>query len=153
MKIKLSVLVTGFIIGVSSALAQAFLGVTSPPGYGVCMVGHPRDLMGWVINQIFGTRFVIQHISQEIPVLTAIGVLVGSAVAAKQHKEFGFVPARDQLKSFILGFLVINFGLILGACPLRAVVSTAYGDLIILVGLIFIVVGAIAGAERIRRRR
>jgi len=153
MKVKLSAFVTGIVIGVTSALAQAFLGVAPPPAYGVCMVGHPRDLMVWVVNHILGVHFEMQLISWEIPVLTAIGVLIGSVVGAMQHKEFKFVVARDPIKSFIFGFLVINFGLILGACPLRAIVYTAYGNLVMLVGFISIVAGVITGVEYMRRRR
>lgn len=153
MEFKVSVFITGLVIGVSSALAQAFLGVKSLLGYGVCMVGHPRDLMGWLLNRIFGINLGIQQVSLEIPVLTALGVLIGSVLAAMQHNEFRFRAAHDSLKSFVLGFIVVNFGLLVGACPLRAIVYAAYGDLIMLVGLISIIAGALAGAEYIRRRR
>jgi hypothetical protein len=44
---------------------------------------------------------------------------------------------------FVLGVLVVNFALILSACPIRASLRTAHGDVIALVGLVCIGIGAI----------
>lgn len=88
----------------------------------------------------------------DIPVLTAIGVLTGSAIATLQYNEFRPTKVRDPLAIFIKGFLVANFALTLGACPLREIVYMAYGNLHAVVGFLFIMVGVIAGAEYLKRR-
>jgi len=149
---RLSAFATGLVIGVGAALAQAFLGVAPPVAYGICMVGHARDLVAWLMNHILGTRFEMQPVSLEIPVLTVIGVLTGSAIAALQRKEFKSARVRNPVVVFILGFLIVNFALMLGACPLRAIVYMSYGNIHMVIGFLFIVAGVITGVEYIRRR-
>lgn len=149
---RFSAFVTGLVIGVGAALAQAFLGVAPPVAYGICMVGHARDLVTWIMNHILGTRFEMQTVSLEIPVLTVIGVLTGSAIASFQRKEFKAARVRNPVVVFVLGFLIVNFALVLGACPLRAIVYASYGNIHMITGFLFIVAGVIAGVEYIRRR-
>lgn len=148
----LSVFIAAFAIGSLSALAQAFLGVAPPVAYGVCLVGHPRDLLVWITNNILGTGFAIQPVSVELPVLTVIGILAGSAISAAQRKEFRLGKVRSPALMFILGFLVANFALTLGACVLRAVVFIAYGNLHMIIGFLCIVTGVIAGVEYLKWR-
>jgi len=145
------VFATALLIGTLSALAQAFLSVAPPVAYGICLVGHPRDLLVWTTNLILGTTFQMQPVSANIPVLTAIGVLTGSAIGALQHKEFRPSRLRNPALMFILGFLVANFALTLGACILRTIVFMAYGNLHATIGFLCIVAGAIAGVEYLKR--
>jgi len=144
--------IVAFAIGSLAALAQAFLGVAPPVAYGICMVGHPRDLLVWITNSILGTGFAIQPVSVEVPVLTVVGILAGSAISAAQRKEFRTSSVRSPALTFILGFLVANFALILGACVLRAVVFAAYGNLHMIIGFLCIVTGVVAGVEYLKRK-
>jgi hypothetical protein len=112
-------------------------------------------LINSIINPIAGTNLGIAGIVTSIPTLTIIGVLLGSFVAALVFKEFKITKAKfnvSYIKMFILGLLVMNFALILSACPVRASLRVAHGDIIALVGLICIGVGAILGTIVLERK-
>ena len=56
MKLKLGfnlVFITGLIMGVSAAAAQADFEVQPPEAYGIGLLGHPRDLVSLVSNNLF----------------------------------------------------------------------------------------------------
>jgi len=145
----------GAIIGFLAASLQQIASMTKPPAYGFCMACHARDLINSIINPIAGTNLGIAPIVTSIPTLTIIGVLLGSFVAAIIYKEFKVTKAKfnvSYLKMFILGILVMNFALILSACPIRTSLRVAHGDIIALVGLICIGIGAIIGTMVLERR-
>lgn len=145
----------GAIIGFFAASLQQIASMTKPPAYGFCMACHARDLINSIINPIAGTNLGIAGIVTSIPTLTIIGVLLGSFVAAIIFKEFKVTKAKfnvSYLKMFILGILVMNFALILSACPIRTSLRVAHGDIIALVGLICIGIGAIIGTIVLERR-
>ena len=83
--------------------------------------------------------------------MMAIGLLIGALISAKQHKELKLREARDPISAFMLGFIVINFGLMIGFCPIRATVLTAYGSIIGLIGIVFIAIGILFGSEYVKR--
>ena len=138
----------GAIIGFLAASLQQLANMTKPPAYGFCMACHVRDMINSVINPIAGTNLGIAGIVTSIPTLTIIGILLGSFVAALVFKEFKVIKAKfniSYIKMFILGLLVMNFALILSACPIRSSLRVAHGDIIALVGLVCIGIGAILG--------
>jgi hypothetical protein len=149
---------TGAVIGFLAASLQKIASMTKPPAYGFCMACHTRDLINGIINflsgaKILGTAPVIEN-PINIPVLTLVGVLLGSFVAALVSKEFRVTKGDSivsLLKMFILGVLVMIFALILSACPIRAALRTAHGDLVALAGLISIGVGAIIATFLLER--
>ena len=59
---------------------------------------------------------------------------------------------RENLLAFILGFLIINFGLLWGSCPIRTAVLSSYGMLFAMLILLVIVIGVIAASEYIKWR-
>ena len=145
----------GAIIGFLAASLQQIASMIKPPAYGFCMACHARDLINSIINPIAGTNLGVAGIVTSIPTLTIIGVLLGSFVAAIIFKEFKVTKAKfnvSYLKMFILGILVMNFALILSACPIRTSLRVAHGDIIALVGLICIGIGAIIGTIVLERR-
>ena len=76
-------------------------------------------------------------------------------MAAILYKEFKVTKANfkvSYLKMFIVGLLVMNFALILSACPIRTSLRLAHGDIIALAGLICIGIGAIIGTIILERR-
>jgi len=79
------------------------------------------------------------------PVLTVIGVVLGALTAAYLHGELQFKSAQKPLSYFINGFLMINFGLIIGSCPIRIVLLSAYGDFTGVFTWICIVAGVLIG--------
>ena len=145
----------GAIIGFLGASLQQIASMIKPPAYGFCMACHARDLINCIINPIAGTNLGIASIVTSIPTLTIIGVLLGSFVAAIIFKEFKLTKAKfnvSYLKMFFLGLLVMNFALILSACPIRTSLRVAHGDIIALIGLICIGVGAIIGTIVLEQR-
>jgi hypothetical protein len=148
--------IAGAIIGFLAASLQQIASMTKPPAYGFCMACHARDLINGLINIAAGTKLGVADIVKIgiIPTLTIIGVLLGSFVAAKIYKEFRVTKAVSRLsmfKMFLLGFLVMNFALILSACPIRASLRVAHGDIVALVGLFCIGIGAIVGTILLER--
>ena len=53
---------------------------------------------------------------------------------------------------FAAGFLMINFGLILGSCPIRVVILSAYGSLMGMAGWACVLAGVGLGILALRWR-
>ena len=146
MKIKLSsykVMGVGLIMGLAAAAVQAYLGVR-PEANGISFIGHPTDLLDWGLNKL-GTNFPVKEDFVVYPALTVVGVMVGSLIAAGRHKELRLQPGpvRKRLAAVTFGFMIANFGLLLGSCPLRASLLVAYGSGLAAVGLTAIVIGVL----------
>ncbi|MEM3403790.1 MAG: hypothetical protein QXJ17_04580 [Nitrososphaeria archaeon] len=139
----------GLAIGFIAVFAQAFLGYTWINSYAFCMVGHPRDFIKWVIAIFTDPSSAIYF----IPLLTSFGVLLGSALASIIHKDFKlFYYSKGNFLTFaMLGFIVINFGLIVGACPVRLLLMSTYGDAIGFIGIFGYVVGITLAIYIMRR--
>jgi len=147
-------LITGLMMGVGAAIVQGYFKVWPPAGEGICAISHPSNLVNWLTNNIFGTDFTIHGIFFGIPVLSSVGWIIGSFIAAWKNKEFKLRrgPVRDNILAFILGFIIINFGLLWGACPIRTAVLASYGEVYAMVIMLVIVVGVIAACEYIKRK-
>jgi hypothetical protein len=150
--VKVSAFQAGLVMGLGAALIQAYFQIGPPPAYGICMVCHPKDLLNWVADHLLGTNWGNVTVSVQAPVLTVVGIVVGAFAAAKQHGEFHLEAAREPIFHFITGFLVINFGLILGSCPIRIIIVSGYGSLIGIAGYACMVVGIVAGSLWLRWR-
>ncbi len=133
----------GIVLGVGAALAQAYFKVIPPVAYGVCMVCHPRDFFNWAADHLFGLDWHYSIASTNWPLLTVIGVIAGALVASAQHGEWKLRPARQPWTFFLNGFLMMNFGLILGSCPIRIVLLSAYGDWTGIIGWLCVVLGVL----------
>jgi hypothetical protein len=138
---KVSPFQAGLVLGLGAALVQAYFKVIPPLAYGVCMVCHPRDLFNWLADHLLGLDWKYSLASTNWPLLTVVGVILGSMTAAALHKELRLQAARQPLSHFINGFLMINLGLIIGSCPIRIVLLSAYGSL----GAVFTWLCIIAG--------
>jgi uncharacterized membrane protein len=152
MKLKFSPLLTGLMIGVWAGLSQAVLDPATPLDYAVTMGRHPADLLNWLLNALFKVNLPVGQISIGWPVPTVIGVIVGAVVASLVHGESGFGTRPFSLGDARNGFLVAIFLWLLGSCPIKAVTWTAYGDLVMLLGVIAIVIGAVFASFYVRRR-
>jgi len=144
MNIKLSsykVMGVGLIMGLAAAAVQAYFKV-SPEANGISFIGHPTDLLDWGLNKL-GTHFPVKEDFIVYPALTVVGVLIGSLAAASRHKELRIQPGpvRKTFAAIIFGFLIANFGLLLGSCPIRASLLVAYGSGLAAIGLTAIVIG------------
>lgn len=145
-------LFTGIAMGVLAAIAQGFFNVQPPVGAGVCGVSHPANLINWISNTLLGTEFTIHGIFVGVPVLTSVGFILGSTVAALKNKEFKFRkgPVRDSMFAFMLGFIIINFALLWGSCPIRTAILASYGMVWAMIVLLAIVAGVVAACEYIK---
>jgi len=145
-------LITGLTMGVLAAVAQGYFEVQPPVGLGVCAITHPSNLVNWVVNNVFGTEFTIHGIFVAVPVLTPIGWIIGSFVAALRNKEFKFRrgPVRENLLAVIFGFLIVNLALLWGSCPIRTVVLASYGWIFAMIIMATIVIGVIVSCEYIK---
>jgi len=150
LKLKVSPLAAGITLGVGASLVQAYFKVFPPVADGFCFVCHPRDLFNWVANSLFGTDWTVSAMSVPLPVLTLVGVILGAFVASCLAKEFKWRPARERIKHFALGFATINFGLLLGACPIRVVLQSAYGDPLGVAGWICVMLGVVVATLAMR---
>ena len=145
-----SVLFAGIILGLGAATIQAYFNLLPPMAYGVCMVCHPKELVNWIADHVLNTHWGYSMAAIDAPILTVAGVILGASVAALRHGEFRLRPARQPVLYFVFGFLMINFGLILGSCPIRIVLLSAYGSLMGFVGWAFVVIGVGAGILAMR---
>ncbi|UCE97560.1 MAG: cytochrome C [Dehalococcoidia bacterium] len=145
-------LITGLMMGILAAAAQGFFEVQPPVGQGVCAITHPSNLVNWLVNNIFGTEFTIHGIFVAVPVLTPVGWIIGSFIAALKNKEFQIRrgPVRENLLAFIFGFLIVNLALLWGSCPIRTAVLASYGWVFAIIILATIVIGVILACEYIK---
>jgi hypothetical protein len=155
LSIKLSTnmaLITGLTMGVLAAAVQGYFGLQPPAGDGICGISHPANIVNWLTNNIFGTNFNIHSIFTTVPVLTSVGFIIGSFIAAIKNKEFKLRrgPVRDNTIAFILGFLIINFGLMWGSCPIRTTILSAYGMHFAMLILGCIVLGVVTACEYVK---
>lgn len=153
----------GLIAGFLAAAAQAFFRVIPPPAYGICIACHMRDLVNWLVIRLYplygtvpgGARFVGAPVSKLVPVLTVVGALVGAHLAARRHGEFRFramrVPWQRPWAEFLLGMGVMVSALLMGGCPIRTALKSAYLDLTAMVGLVAIFLGVVLGCQLLRR--
>ncbi len=149
-KLTESVFVAGLVLGLGAATVQAYFKLIPPTAYGVCMVCHPKELVNWLADHLLNTHWGYSMASINAPILTVIGVAAGAFIASVRNREFQWRPARQPLLFFIFGFLMINFGLILGSCPIRIVILSAYGSFMGMIGVALIVVGVGLGILAIR---
>lgn len=122
--------ITGAVIGLSAAAAQAFFQVQPPVAYGFCMVCHPGTMVQWGMNSYFGTNMPLPKPFVMYPSLLAIGVFLGAFTAANRNKELRWLssPAKKNYMAALLGFLIANFGLIAAGCPVRIGLLVSYGS-------------------------
>ncbi len=147
--------ITGLVIGVSAAAAEAFFGVRPPPAYGYCMVCHPGIMVKWGMNNIFGTDLAISPAFVLFPSLLAVGIVIGAFAAADRNKEVAWqtTPVKNRYKAALFGFLVATFGLVMGACPVRLGLLVSYGSITGVVLLAFLVGGIGLACVYLRLRK
>jgi len=144
---KISPLQTGLVGGFSAILLEVLFKVSPPQAYGLCVACHTRDLVNWIVNHLAGTALGMAPVSKFLPVLTVVGLLIGALAGAIIHKDFQIRKTHNLVSGLIIGFLVMNFALLMGGCPIRMALRTGYGDLVALLGVLAIGVGVIVATE------
>ena len=146
---KIKPFFAGISIGLTFALAQAFLGYHWKNVYAYCTIGHSRDLILWLIL-LFSEPKMVEHI---VPLLSTLGVLFGSFIASKLSKEFHVIgmEKNNAIIMFILGFSAAVFGLIATFCPIRLFMLLSYGDIEVLAGFLGYTLGIFLTIKMMRR--
>ena len=147
---RISVFYAGLCIGLVAVLAQAFLGFTWVGAYGVCTVGHSRDLIRWILDDVIRLEPAVYV----VPLVTTFGIILGSTLSSITNQDFKITHCSQVkfLTSMMLGFIVITFGLIAGACPTRFFLMITYGDIYGLFGIVGYIIGIILVIRLIRWR-
>lgn len=150
--------ILGVIIGILAAGVQGLtISAGGPEAYGFCALCHTRDLVNGLLNAGLGTTLGLAAVSKAaiLPVMSMAGVLIGGFVAAKLGREFRLKTAqvRDILLYFVGGLLLMQFGLLFGACPYRAALRLGYGEFIALIGILGIIAGVWCALTMIMRSR
>ncbi len=142
----------GIIMAIAAVAAGTLFEVRPPEAYGVCMACHGRDLVNWIINDAAGTRLTVAPASLVFPLLTVVGVVIGASIAAHASGEFRFRWPRNALRSFVNGFLVMNFGLLAAGCSTRLSLRVGAGDPLGVIGFMGMVGGIVLATFHMRRR-
>jgi hypothetical protein len=142
----------GFIAGFLAVIAQPIFRIQPPQAYGICIVCHARDLINWIINRIFTSDFDIAEVSINFPLLTTIGIIIGAFISSKSNKEFRLIKTENPIIMFLLGALIVNFGLVIMSCPTRLVLRFSFGDPFAFLALIGLFLGIYLGVAFLRWR-
>lgn len=148
---RVSAVTYGVIAGLLAVGVQLFLGVKPPPAYGICVACHTRDVVNWLSNHLLGTRWEIAPVSLILPLLTAVGMLIGAYAAARRNTERRRVALGGHWRSFIYGILVMNAAIVALGCPTRLLLLSAYGDLLAVLAVGGVVAGILAGTFLLAR--
>ncbi len=142
----------GLTLGLLAVGVEAFFTVHPPTGYGVCIACHGRDLVNWIVNQVTGTSLTVAEVSLVFPVLTVVGVLLGSTLAAVRHGEFRWHWPDNPLRTFLWGFLVMNSALLAAGCSIRLIVQIVRGDSASLLALFGMTAGIVMTTVMMKRK-
>ena len=141
----------GIIAGLLSVLAQPIFKIQPPQAYGICTVCHARDLLNWLSTTIFSFRMESAEVSVNYPLLTTIGLIIGSIISSKLNKEFRMIKTENLLKMFFLGMVVSIFGLLIISCPTRLVLRLSFGDPFAFIAIIGLIIGIGLGVIILRK--
>jgi hypothetical protein len=148
---RVTAVVYGVVAGLLAVGVQVFFKVQPPPAYGICMACHPRDMVSWLVNNLFGANWEIAPVSVVFPLLTTVGVLIGAFIAAQRNGEIRWISLGKNWQSFIYGLLVMNAAIVVLGCPTRLVLFSAYGEILAVLGVVGVAVGITIGTVLLER--
>jgi Sulphur transport len=119
----------GVVTGLLAVAVGEFLQVSPPAAYGLCSACHGRDLADWVLNNVEGKHLFVTAAGANWPLLTVVGLVIGSFAAARRNGEFGSINIGGNVRQFGLGAVVMGAALFVGGCPTRIIIRAGYGDL------------------------
>ncbi len=141
----------GIIAGVLAVLAQPLFKIQPPQAYGICTICHGRDLLNWLSGYLFSIRFESAEVSINYPLLTTIGLIIGSIISSKLNGEFRLIRTENWVKMFFLGIAISNLGLLIISCPTRLVLRFAFGDPYAFLAIIGLLIGISIGVLILKR--
>jgi len=144
-KLFYSPLFFGVAAGALAVLAQPLFKIQPPQAYGICTVCHARDLLNWLSSVLFSIKIEAADVSTNYPLLTTVGLVIGSLVSSKLNSEYKRISSEKLFAMFLLGIIVSNVGLLIISCPTRLVLRFAFGDPYAFLGLVGLVFGITIG--------
>jgi len=145
-----SAVVYGVVVGVLAVVVGEWLHVNPPAAYGLCSACHGRDLADWIVNHTEGKRLFVTAAGAGWPLLTVVGLVVGSFAAARRNREFSSINLGGNVRQFAYGAVVMGAALFVGGCPTRILIRTGYGDLAGLLALGGVAAGIVAATLSMR---
>jgi Sulphur transport len=124
-----SAVVYGVVVAVLAVVVGEWLDVSPPAAYGLCSACHGRDLADWVVNHTEGKNLFVTAAGAGWPLLTVVGVVIGSFLASRRNSEFASINLGGNVRQFAFGAVVMGAALFVGGCPTRILIRTGYGDL------------------------
>jgi Sulphur transport len=125
----------GIAVAVIAGIAGELLRVAPPAAYGLCSACHGRDLTNWILNNTEGTRLFVTSAGASWPLLTVVGVVLGSFLASRHNAEFRSINLGQNVFQFGFGAVVMCAALFVGGCPTRIIIRSGYGDVAAFVAL------------------
>lgn len=145
-----SAIVYGVVVAVLAGVAGQWLGVSPPAAYGVCSACHGRDLANWTLNHAEGARLYVAAAGASWPILTVVGLVFGSFLAARRNGEFGSINLGGNARQFVFGGVVMCAALFVSGCPTRLIIRTGYGDLAAVLALGGVAMGVVIATLSMR---
>jgi hypothetical protein len=142
--------VYGAVAAVLAVVAGQWGGVSPPSAYGLCSACHGRDLANWLLNSLEGAKLYVAAAGVSWPVLTVVGLVAGSFLAARRNGEYGSVNIGGNAKQFVFGAVVMCAALFVGGCPTRIILRTGYGDLAAGLALVGVATGVVVATLSMR---
>jgi hypothetical protein len=145
-----SVVVYGIVAALLAAAAGQWFGVSPPAAYGLCSACHGRDLADWILNHVEGTKLFVTAAGSGWPLLTVVGLVLGSFLAARHNDEFGAIDIGGNVRQFGFGAVVMCAALFVGGCPTRIIIRTGYGDVAGALALAGVAAGVVTATLSLR---
>ena len=140
----------GLVVAAVAALAGVWGHVSPPAAYGLCSACHGRDLTDWVLNHVEGTKLFVTAAGAGWPLLTVVGLVLGSLLAARRNGEYASINLGGNARQFAYGAVVMCAALFVGGCPTRIIIRTGYGDVAGALALAGVAAGIVGGALALR---
>jgi len=140
----------GIVVALLAIIVGQWLGVSPPAAYGLCSACHGRDLADWILNHVEGKKLFVTAAGAGWPLLTVVGVVAGSSLAARRNGEFGSINIGGNVRQFAYGAVVMGAALFVGGCPTRIIIRTGFGDLAGLLALGGVAAGIVAATLSMR---
>jgi len=141
----------GIVVALLAAAAGEWLDIAPPAAYGICSACHGRDLADWILNHTEGTKLFVAQAGTHWPLLTVVGVVLGSFAASQKNGEFASISLGGNMRQFVYGAIAMGAALFVGGCPTRLIIRTGYGDLGGFIALTGVAVGVVAATLTMRR--
>jgi hypothetical protein len=145
-----SAVVYGIVTATLAVVVGEWLDVSPPAAYGLCSACHGRDLADWVLNNVEGKHLFVTAAGAGWPLLTVVGLVIGSFLAARRNGEYGSINIGGNVRQFALGAVVMGAALFVGGCPTRIIIRSGYGDLAGLLALGGVAAGIVAATLSMR---